>query len=243
MKQFRRLSAILGATSVFLGVGAAHACMSPPNNANDNLGTRVPSITWRSIKSPSPLPGYVRQELYMNVGLFGPSNPTTCACGFGYSGTPLDGLIPLDASLVIYDAGLDQQTPYDVFPTLLPSAAATAAFGQNPGGAGSNWLGFAAHGGSVPAIPIGPPLGNNIFLQVCIRIDVPIAVDALLKQRLGGLLGAEAFPDGTPLPFPEFPHGLDPAAPPFHPDFAQIPAPGAVALLGMAGSSLVRRRR
>lgn len=224
-------------------VGATEACVMHTTPAPGNVGTTTPSFDWRVRKAASPIPGFFRQEFYANVGLFGPSSPTTCACGFGYSGTPLAGLIPIDSSLVVYDSSTDMQVNYTTFPTLLPNSGATAAFNANPGGAGLNWFGFSTPGGAVPPIPVGPVLGPNQTLQLCIRFDVPIPIDQIFKARSGCLLGAEADPNGVPLPFPQFPHGLNPNDQPFGPLWKTLPTPGAVPLLGMGLLLLSRRRR
>ena len=238
--------AATSALVVAMNTGMSHACVMKPTTSPSNQGTTVPSQRWRVNKVPSPVPGFVRQELYLNVGLFGPTSPTTCACGFGINGT-IPGLVPLDASLVIFDSNTNSQTPYTTFPTLFPNTGATATFNAvNPAGEGLNWFGFSSLGGAVPVINAGnaPVLGPNRTLQLCIRLDVPGAWDGFLKTRVGCVLGAEADNNGVPLPFPAFPHGLDPQAPSFGPEPERIiPTPGVLAVMSIGGILICRRRR
>lgn len=200
-----------------------------------------PPVTWWSIKSPSPEPGFVRQQFYMNVGIFAPVNPlgTPCCLGFGYEGAVILGLVPMAASVVIWDPSAQAvvgQVPE--FDPLTLNANTTAGLNdptQYPAGGNYNWFGF---GGLIPAF-VPPAIPPNLRFAVCIVIDVPIALDPVLKARWGVLAGGVGDAQFNPI----FENNEHAVGAPFGVR-PLIPAPGsAVGLLAVGGLLASRRRR
>lgn len=194
--------------------------------------------SWWFIKEPSPVPGFTRQQFYMNVGIFPPTDPlgTSCVCGFGYSGGVIPGLVPMDASVVIWDPATEQVVgSVPQFDPLGLNGNTTAGFNDTtayPAGAGYNWIGF---GGLIPAFspPVIPP---NFRFAVCIVIDVPNEWDPILKSRWGCLAGGVGDANFNPLFQGEHAVG-DPFA------CVPLPAPGAGVMCVMGGLLACRRRR
>lgn len=228
--RIRHHTKVVGLLGTWVLSGAASACvMEDP--------VTPPPPTWWIDKGPSPTPGFTRQALYMNVGLFPPTTATTCACGFGYVGpASLTSLLPIDAGVVILD-----QTTCDVigtvpqFDPLTPNPITTADLNNPslyPAGAGSQWFGFSG----LIATFTPPTLPPNAVFAICFTIDVPDAIDALFKQGIGCVTGGVGDQDGHPIFQGEHavgdPFGCRP-----------IPTPGAFALLALGGVIAARRRR
>lgn len=228
--------------AVSLLSASAMGQVSPTTLSPFECGGRpvAPSPTWRWVKGASPIPGFVRQQFYLNIGVFGPATAMNCACGFAYSGAPISGLNGVGVDTVILDTSTQQVvgTLPGLTGNLLPSTVVTNSLNAvQPGPAGLNWLGF---GGLVNPFnaPILPP---NQQFQFCFRIDVPIAVDIALKQRLGWVGGGIADSMGVPIYDPGTFHHFEAFAPD-NPDLS-VPTPGAAAALAFGGALMVARRR
>ncbi len=198
-----------------------------------------PPPTWWLNKGPSPIPNFTRQELYMNVGLFPPTAPTNCACGFGFAGssTVAPALVPLDASVVILNRLTCQ--PVGVvaaFDPLVPNGTVGADLNNPqlyPAGAGATWFGF---GGAInPFVP--PQLGPNEVFAICFSFDVPDAIDPLFKQGFGWVAAGVADANFHPIFQGEHAVGAPFGCAPIS------PTPGSAVLLGMGGVLALKRRR
>lgn len=230
----------IAAVTLALAASAA-AQVSPSTLMNLDCGGTPPppqrSITWRVVKSPSPIPGFVRQAIYINIGVFGPATAMGCACGFAYSGTPLAGINPLGVDAIIVDDATQTQvgTLPQLSAPLASSVLTTSSLNAvQPGMSGLNWFGF-----SGIVNPFNPPvLPANQRFQFCFRFDIPIAIDAILKTRNGWAGGGIAQFDGTPIYDPQVEHHFEI----FNPVDGRIPAPGT-ATLTLTGLALVARRR
>lgn len=230
MSSFRMFGAAMVMACGF-AVGAQACVMEDTGNP--------PWPTWSWSKSASPIAGFVRQELYMNVGLFPPATSTPCVCGFGYTGPTLPGINPLGMQVLTWDLATGTAlTPVTAFGAMSFNPGTTAAFndtGLYPAGAGVNWFGF---GGVVT--PFSPPvLPPGQQFVVCFQFDVPVALDNLFKQRIGCIAGGVGDENFVPI-FQGNPHavGVPFACVPI------IPGPGAAAMLGLGGLiPLVHRRR
>jgi hypothetical protein len=203
-----------------------------------------PWMSWQWKKEQSPLgPDFVRQSLYMNIGLFpfSSGDPEDCACGFAYSGSAFaaGAIQAVGMSVVVWD--LDTNMPVAPVGFDLAASATTTSVlndagawdGTSANGQPLNWFGFS---GSVnPFTPPSTTLGQAY--AICFTFDVLASVDADLKQRYGWVGAGHATSTGIPI-FTNDPHPFDG---PFN--GANIPGPGALALLAVAAFRRGSRRR
>ena len=217
-------------TASVLMAPAASACVMDP--------MVPPPPTWWSIKSPSPTPGFVRQQLYMTVGIFPPIVPTSCVCGFGYGGAAIPDLLPLGASVVIWNPRTEMvEGTVPEFDSLALNANTTAGFNdplQYPAGADFNWFGF---GGLIPAFTPPPPPSGSVF-AICIVMDVPVVWDELFKAQIGCVAGGVGDANFNPI-FQNDPHAVG------NPFGCVVigPSPGSADLLAKGVICAAKRRR
>lgn len=237
---------LLGTAAALFGATAstsALACLVEPPPEDP------PWTLWQVTKSDSPLgPDYVRQNLYMNIGIFSSAgNPMNCACGIGITGvgdwTAL-GLLQVasDSAFKVVKWEGDCLTGAPGDEVMLQgmggsfgskmgfSAPASSSLSGWYGDSSVSWFGFT--GGPIEVA--GDP---DTRYAVCFSFDVHVSIDDMFKDGRKGILAAGVADDNL---LPDYDD-------PFHPvleiSSAAIPAPAALALMALAGLSSGRRRR
>jgi MYXO-CTERM domain-containing protein len=230
-------------TRLSLGVAAAAALVSLSGEA---LGYGYPpplggeSARWRITTSPSPTPGFTRNQLCLNISVFGTPTIEGAVAAFGYNGTPIAGIVGIGVDTLVFNTVTNVATAIAPMTPLNPSSTITGIFNdpaQYPAGAGLNWVGF-----SKVVLPFtAPALGANERYQYCFTLDVPNASQAAFQGRSACVASGVAVAETLQPVFNPAVTGY--VGQPFGPLVKDLPAPGAAALMGLAGLTAVRRRR
>jgi uncharacterized protein (TIGR03382 family) len=212
---------------VALAVGALAAptlaCVVPP--------VEPPPTFWIDRLGDTDGDGGFNTLVAQEIGLFSFDNLTNCSCGLGIvGGLPIGGEID-SVSVEIWNKATGERRVVSEF-GFDRSPDADPVYENFRAGTGETWIGF---WGAIPVLGADADLKDGEIYKIVFDIDTLVGF-----KRALFVAGGEGTPDGLPVA-PGLPHGAEFFAPRDNLPF--VPSPGSMAVLGLAGAGLLRRRR